>query len=320
MDKPKHKPGYKPKHAPKYKSWRTSARLVFLPYNMPHMNPDNNIPATETKRQKINRLLAQGMTPTQIAKEAGVSRYYVYIVKNNLTLPRYARPGLKNTEPRRPGPGRGNRKAVPFTDEERAAFAAVLSGPPPVPTRARKKSASPPGDLWTAKQSRAWFLRHFGRYPQRRQLADFAEEHGIIFAPEDPDDMEWDSLNFFDATFYATQAARIQARKESGGAKPRDAIATNPDEPTPEKKYRRRSARVEILTEADIAEMERANKRVQEEMARNAVAIAAKSHAQPIRSPGVKLGRNDPCPHNPGIKFKRCCGADGDHFCTRDAQ
>jgi hypothetical protein len=273
-------------------------------------------PATETKAKKIRRLLDQGMTPAQVMKEAGASRYYVYIIKNNLNVPRHAYPGSK-----RPGPGRGRHKPVPFDDEERAAFAAALSGPPPVSMRAKKAHRkSIPGDLWTARQARSWFLRHFGRHPQRHQLVDFAEEHGIMFKPEDPDDMEWDSRNFFGATFYATQAARIQARKEAAAANP-DAAATKPDVPAPGKKRRsRRSESVEILTEADVAEMELSNKKVREEMARNAAAIAAKSRSQPIRASGPKLGRNDPCPFNPRLKFKRCCGADGGHSCTRAAQ
>lgn len=268
------------------------------------MNPDdaNNAPAAETKAQKITRLLAQGMPAAQIAKETGVSRNYVYIVKN----------GLANPRPAGAGPGRGLRKPVPFTPGERAAFAAALAGPPPISTRSKKTRAPAAGDLWTARQARLWFLKHFGRHPQRRQLADFAEEAGIMFKPEDPGDMEWNSPNFFDATFYATQAARIEARKKSATPKPAG--------PAPKKKRPGRATTEAILTEADIAGMELSNKKVQEEMAKNAAANTAMSRPQPIRTPGPKLGRNDPCPFNPGVKFKRCCGAGGGHFCTRAAQ
>ena len=37
---------------------------------------------------------------------------------------------------------------------------------------------------------------------------------------------------------------------------------------------------------------------------------AASGSSEPIRRPGSKLGRNDPCPCGSGKKFKRCCGKD----------
>lgn len=37
----------------------------------------------------------------------------------------------------------------------------------------------------------------------------------------------------------------------------------------------------------------------------------------PIRRQGPKLGRNDPCPIDPTKKFKSCCGASGEKYCTK---
>ncbi|MES2308544.1 MAG: preprotein translocase subunit SecA [Verrucomicrobiota bacterium] len=39
----------------------------------------------------------------------------------------------------------------------------------------------------------------------------------------------------------------------------------------------------------------------------------------PIRRQGPKLGRNDACPIDPNKKFKNCCGANGDKYCTKVA-
>ncbi len=40
---------------------------------------------------------------------------------------------------------------------------------------------------------------------------------------------------------------------------------------------------------------------------RSAFETAASGRAEPIRRPGSKLGRNDPCPCGSGKKYKRCC-------------
>lgn len=37
----------------------------------------------------------------------------------------------------------------------------------------------------------------------------------------------------------------------------------------------------------------------------------------PLRRPGPKLGRNDPCPLDPSKKFKNCCGASGSKVCFK---
>ena len=37
------------------------------------------------------------------------------------------------------------------------------------------------------------------------------------------------------------------------------------------------------------------------------LAVAGKT--EPLRRPGAKIGRNDPCPCGSGKKWKRCCGA-----------
>jgi len=39
----------------------------------------------------------------------------------------------------------------------------------------------------------------------------------------------------------------------------------------------------------------------------------------PIHRAGPKLGRNDPCPLDPKKKFKNCCGASGQKFCSRSS-
>ena len=39
----------------------------------------------------------------------------------------------------------------------------------------------------------------------------------------------------------------------------------------------------------------------------------------PIRRQGPKLGRNDACPVDPSKKFKNCCGASGEKYCTKVA-
>jgi preprotein translocase subunit SecA len=39
----------------------------------------------------------------------------------------------------------------------------------------------------------------------------------------------------------------------------------------------------------------------------------------PMKRPGPKLGRNDPCPLDPGKKFKNCCGASGSKVCFKIA-
>jgi uncharacterized protein len=41
--------------------------------------------------------------------------------------------------------------------------------------------------------------------------------------------------------------------------------------------------------------------------ARNAAAERLRQHAVPLRRPGPKVGRNDPCPCGSGKKFKKCC-------------
>jgi hypothetical protein len=41
---------------------------------------------------------------------------------------------------------------------------------------------------------------------------------------------------------------------------------------------------------------------------REGFAEAASGKAKPIKNPGSKIGRNDPCPCGSGRKYKKCCG------------
>jgi len=43
---------------------------------------------------------------------------------------------------------------------------------------------------------------------------------------------------------------------------------------------------------------------------RAAFLTAASGRVEPIRRPGAKLGRNEPCPCGSGKKYKRCCMTD----------
>jgi preprotein translocase subunit SecA len=44
----------------------------------------------------------------------------------------------------------------------------------------------------------------------------------------------------------------------------------------------------------------------------------AGTHRKTIVNTTPKIGRNDPCPHDPSKKFKNCCGASGHRSCVRD--
>ena len=43
---------------------------------------------------------------------------------------------------------------------------------------------------------------------------------------------------------------------------------------------------------------------------KDAFAEAASGRAKPIKNPGSRIGRNDPCPCGSGKKYKKCCGKD----------
>ena len=43
---------------------------------------------------------------------------------------------------------------------------------------------------------------------------------------------------------------------------------------------------------------------------RPAFAEAASGKLKPVKNPGSRIGRNDPCPCGSGRKYKKCCGKD----------
>jgi hypothetical protein len=43
---------------------------------------------------------------------------------------------------------------------------------------------------------------------------------------------------------------------------------------------------------------------------KEAFADAASGKAKPVKRPGSRIGRNDPCPCGSGRKYKKCCGKD----------
>ena len=43
---------------------------------------------------------------------------------------------------------------------------------------------------------------------------------------------------------------------------------------------------------------------------KEAFAEAASGKPKPLKRPGIRIGRNDPCPCGSGRKYKKCCGKD----------
>ncbi|MDR1191177.1 MAG: hypothetical protein LBK60_05855 [Verrucomicrobiales bacterium] len=187
-----------------------------------------------------------------------------------------------------PPPGRGRRDPLPFTKAERAAFAAALQGPPP---RGKSALADVPR-LWTRQQARQWFLRKFGRLPQARQLATLVGELGVEFTGTRREN--------YDASFYRWQASPAAAHV-------REVEARHTAELTADLEADRGPSGGK-MSKAELRDIERFNAATARQMS---------AVTTPQRAPARKIGRNDPCPRNPTLKFKRCCGANGSHYCTR---
>ncbi|MDR2863974.1 MAG: hypothetical protein LBV54_08945 [Puniceicoccales bacterium] len=272
-----------------------------------------------SRTEAIRARIAQGGGTLQaIATEFGVTRQYVSTLKLRMSNKTFTPPGRK-----------GRRPEVPFTPLEYAAFTAALKGPPPGAAQQHPPQAAHPAH-WMRSQARRWFQNKFGRQPQLRQLANLAEENGIVFAPEKnpknydfPDAKEELQDEDFLRWQASPEAARIREQEEAW------AHREKANTPAAKRKKGRppgtlqQTGKAKGKEDAGTDEME--SRALSDDdvaaMARENAAVAAKLSGapRPYRAPSPKMGRNDPCPHNPALKFKRCCGANGGRYCLRIA-
>lgn len=132
----------------------------------------------------------------------------------------------------------------------------------------------------------AWFRETFGRTLTVHQLRKVCTKEGLKLAPPD-----------------------CSTTPESDGQG-----VLQPRRGRPRKGFER--ADPEKLSARELAAMERSNAEMAERIA--AQREEAKS-PKPVHNAFPKIARNDPCPFDPGKKFKRCCGADGAKWCLRQA-
>lgn len=257
---------------------------------------------SQERKAEILRRVQAGEKAAHVARDVGVTKQYVsWLVK----LSREA--GTEATIALR----RGRPKEQTLTPEETEAVRArILS--------LRPADDPTPGNLWRADEIKSWFRRTYGRTLSIHQLRRVCTVAGLRLAPS-PEIVDW--LNEAEVESVAAPDPKASGAESTGDDDDDEGVFTR-KRGRPRKSEAFETTRMsdrmmqEILkANAEAAQiMERAR---QQEAARQAEALAANPVA-PVRL-GPKIGRNDPCPFDPTIKFKRCCGAKGAVRCTRQA-
>lgn len=138
-----------------------------------------------------------------------------------------------------------------------------------------------------------WFRGEHGRTLTVHQLRKFCMEEGMKLARA----TEAEMIAYGNYEEYPTEV-RVE-RKPRRGRPPKGSAPRPPQQ----------------LTQEDIEEMAKSNAEI---TARLKAQRAAKK--VPQRRPAPRLQRNDPCPFDAKKKFKRCCGANGSTWCSRQVE
>ncbi|MBM3881167.1 MAG: hypothetical protein FJ387_15830 [Verrucomicrobia bacterium] len=258
---------------------------------------------SEALKSDILRRHHAGEIGSDIARAVGVSRQYVHAL-----LKQIQREGEAVTLAKR----RGRLRDKPLTPSEVVALRAHI--------KASQDPVGNPLPTLTGKAVTAWFKRTFGRTLPICQLRRFCTEDGLKLAlvPNADRYAEGERVATLPSVvepsgaapvvqapvvqapvFEAPEIGALSAERKRGRPR-KDAPRFDPEELTPEV----------------LAAMEQSNQEVRRRMAEQA---PSPQPTAPVRLPAPKLGRNDPCPYDPGKKFKRCCGAQGAKWCLRQA-
>jgi len=257
---------------------------------------------SQARKAEILRRIQAGDKLTHIARDVGVSKQYVsWLGKFSKVA------GAEATIARR----RGRPKERELTREETQALRAQILS-------LRPADALAPGNLWRPDKIKSWFKQTYGRALSNKQLRRVCKDAGLRLAPSG------EFLGFLNAMEQRPESSSNPKgpENESAGFENDDAEVFGRKRGRPKKSDAFETTRTSdpmmqriLKANAEAAEiMARARKR---EAAKQAQARGADPIA-PVRL-GPKIGRNDPCPFDPTIKFKRCCGATGAVRCARHA-
>jgi hypothetical protein len=256
----------------------------------------------QARKAEILRRIQAGEKLTHIAREVGVSKQYVsWLGKFSKKV------GAEATIAGR----RGRPKDKELTEEETQALRAQI-------VSIRPDEDLPPGNLWRPDQIKLWFKQTYGRTLSNKLLCRVCKDAGLRLAPSG----EFRGfLNTMDLTPESSSPP-----KGTGTESPRfddeDADLFGRKRGRPKKSDDFETTR---MSDQMMQKILKANAEAAEIMARAREREAAKQSqtrgADPITPVrlGPKIGRNDPCPFDPTIKFKRCCGATGAVRCARQA-
>lgn len=252
--------------------------------------------ASQERKAEILRRVQAGEKATHVARDVGVTKQYVsWLLKFSKEA------GVEATISRR----RGRQKELALTKEEAEAVRARLLSLRPADDPA-------PGNLWRADEIKLWFRRTYGRTLSIHQLRRVCTDYGLRLAPSlDARDL----LDDPELGAEAFHAPKSPGAVSAGSEDDDDGIFTR-------KRGRpRKSESFETSRMSDrmMQQILKANEEAAAIMARAREQEAARLAADPVPPVrlGPKIGRNDPCPFDPKIKFKRCCGATGAVRCTR---
>jgi transposase len=237
------------------------------------------------RKAEIVRRLQAGDRGSDIARDLGVTRQYVSLLKQRLAsegVDAVATPSQ-----------RGRPKDRPLSLVETEALRARLAGGRP--------GATGMTALWTQEEIIRWFRRTHARPLTIHQLRRFCTERGLRLAPAS-DPISW---------------LPGEPVSESSIATTEVASASGLEEPPPRRRTRRPTS-PDRLSEDEVEEMARANAEVARRLRESQqVAESVEEALAGTLRLGAKLGRNDPCPLDAAKKFKRCCGATGATRCFR---
>jgi transcriptional regulator with XRE-family HTH domain len=240
-------------------------------------------PTNPDRKAEILRRLETGESGAQIARELGVTRQYVSLIKQRAD--REGAEAVLATSGRR-----GRPKHRPLSPDEAESLHALLA--------AGRPGATGLAARWPAPEVIAWFKRKHSRPLSVHELRKFCADHGLSLAP----------------------TAEALGLEEDEPLPTEWPLPDQDEAETAPAKRRRRSTAFERMNDDVVEQMMRANAEVARRMreSQQAAAASATTPSGPARL-GPKLGRNDPCPFDPTKKFKRCCGATGATRCLKSA-
>lgn len=230
------------------------------------------------------RRKAAGENGMAISRALGVSKQYVYAI-----IKEVEQKGEEEVVHRR---RRGRTKDVPLTKANRRALIDYILE--------RTDADGVPDPEMTEAVVRHWFVETYNRPLTVHQLRRVLTEERLKIV---------------------NAADEFREKNASGTAKKRAAANQQAGETpkTGRKRGRPRKNQVMVdplrsgvLGEQELEAMEASNRETLKKVSHEA--------PQPFRNPFEKLGRNDPCPYEPGKKFKNCCGAEAARWCLRLAE